>query len=172
VGKDYALQLDTLEPCDFGIGEGCKALIVAASPVPATEAGGSGACCSGPHSSKAITTNATPVEYAYDYEDEIVDKIEEIESDAEEEVIAVIEDVTEAAASDADEAADETDEEDEELEEETIKERLATRGRCPQRFEWNQHNHKDATCGLCSKVFWQGYRCNGGGHYVCFGCLR
>merc|ERR1712166_469788 len=179
VGKSFALNLDTLEASDFGIGE-TTALIVGSPKVPAAAAaageGGGSSCCGGSHTHNHGGNCVVPpaVEYAYDYEDEIVDKVEEIESEDEapEEVVTIVEDIAEVAASDGEEDADDDVTDDEEIGEETIMERLATRGKCPQQFEWNEHNHKNGTCGLCQKTFWQGYRCNGGGHYVCFACIR
>ena len=61
---------------------------------------------------------------------------------------------------------------DEEMAPEVVKARLAARGKCPQQYEWNEHNVAGSTCDLCKKTFSEGFNCCGGGHYVCLACVK
>jgi len=47
-------------------------------------------------------------------------------------------------------------------------------GVCPANFEWfelNVANPPDENCGICQYRLSDGYRCGGGTHYVCMGCI-
>ena len=47
-------------------------------------------------------------------------------------------------------------------------------GLCPANFEWfelNVANPPDENCGICHYKLADGYRCGGGTHYVCMGCI-
>ncbi|CAJ1421534.1 unnamed protein product [Effrenium voratum] len=47
-------------------------------------------------------------------------------------------------------------------------------GVCPANFEWfelNVADPPDSNCGICGYRLADGYRCGGGTHYVCMGCI-
>lgn len=53
-------------------------------------------------------------------------------------------------------------------------EALECLGLCPAQFEWFEINIQvppDANCGICAYKLSDGYRCGGGTHFVCLGCI-
>merc|ERR1711869_25860 len=53
-------------------------------------------------------------------------------------------------------------------------EALECLGLCPAQFEWfeiNIQDPPDANCGICAYKLSDGYRCGGGTHFVCLGCI-
>eukprot|EP00928_Gymnodinium_smaydae_P088713 TRINITY_DN72776_c0_g1_i1.p1 TRINITY_DN72776_c0_g1~~TRINITY_DN72776_c0_g1_i1.p1 ORF type:complete len:1670 (+),score=274.26 TRINITY_DN72776_c0_g1_i1:66-5075(+) len=51
---------------------------------------------------------------------------------------------------------------------------LSCLGLCPANFEWYELNITDPpneNCGICNYRLSDGYRCGGGTHYVCMGCI-
>jgi len=60
------------------------------------------------------------------------------------------------------------------VEEMSTLEALDCLGVCPANFEWfelNVQDPPDENCGICAYKLADGYRCGGGTHYVCMGCI-
>jgi len=60
------------------------------------------------------------------------------------------------------------------IEEMSTLEALEELGNCPANFEWfelSATNPPDANCGICLYKLADGYRCGGGTHFVCMGCI-
>jgi len=60
------------------------------------------------------------------------------------------------------------------IEEMSTQEALDCLGNCPANFEWfevSTTNPPDANCGICLYKLADGYRCGGGTHFVCMGCI-
>ena len=49
---------------------------------------------------------------------------------------------------------------------------LAKIGVCPQSYEWQRGYYENDICGKCKRNVCNGYRCAGGTHYVCMGCVN
>jgi len=60
------------------------------------------------------------------------------------------------------------------IEEVSTKDALEHLGLCPASFEWYEispANPPEANCGICHYKLSDGYRCGGGTHFVCMGCI-
>jgi len=60
------------------------------------------------------------------------------------------------------------------VEEMSTLEALDQLGQCPANFEWfeiNITNPPDENCGICAYKLSDGFRCGGGTHFVCLGCI-
>jgi SpoVK/Ycf46/Vps4 family AAA+-type ATPase len=53
-----------------------------------------------------------------------------------------------------------------------LKEKLQKVGVCPASYAWRFGSYEGNSCGKCSKTVYNGYRCEGGSHYVCQGCVN
>jgi len=61
------------------------------------------------------------------------------------------------------------------LEEMDTREALEHLGVCPANFEWfeiDMCNPPNENCGICHYLLQDGYRCGGGTHFVCMGCVN
>jgi len=61
------------------------------------------------------------------------------------------------------------------VEEMSTRDALEQLGLCPADFEWfevNVANPPDENCGICGYKLSDGYRCGGGTHFVCMGCIH
>jgi len=60
------------------------------------------------------------------------------------------------------------------IEEVSTQDALDHLGLCPANFEWfevNVASPPDENCGICNYKLSDGYRCGGGTHFVCMGCI-
>jgi len=53
-----------------------------------------------------------------------------------------------------------------------LKEKLLKVGVCPASYAWRFGSYEGSSCDKCDKTVHNGYRCEGGSHYVCQGCVN
>ena len=53
-----------------------------------------------------------------------------------------------------------------------FKRKMKSIGVCPQNYKWRRGSYESNNCDKCGKRVYNGYNCEGGGHYVCCGCVN